>query len=205
MSTQSTIESVTANTHLDVRIIYTKAARHYLEFCSIHQNDSLPIAIKKLIRHHNTFLYGNSQWLKHLDVFRTATLEIATLSPYCAEYDVEAPSHEVLIESSTSNKLLTSAWSNPDILSHLEFTDLNLDVVTTSVDTDIKKAILIKTELSRFGFCIILMAFLVLCIGGGVGVGFATHSMDLGVLIATGLPAFAVCGNGLYMRGVRRG
>ncbi|EHL03124.1 hypothetical protein M7I_0816 [Glarea lozoyensis 74030] len=180
MSTQSTIESVTANTHLDVRIIYTKAARHYLEFCSIHQNDSLPIAIKKLIRHHNTFLYGNSQWLKHLDVFRTATLEIATLSPYCAEYDVEAPSHEVLIESSTSNKLLTSAWN-------------------------IKKAILIKTELSRFGFCIILMAFLVLCIGGGVGVGFATHSMDLGVLIATGLPAFAVCGNGLYMRGVRRG
>lgn len=81
----------------------------------------------------------------------------------------------------------------------------NPDVVNdaTRDNANIKKAILIKEELSRFGFLVALNAWFLICIGVGIGVGFAGNSIDLGILVATRLAAFGVCMKAFHMQGYR--
>jgi hypothetical protein len=113
-------------------------------------------------------------------------------------HDAEAQSfpREVLVEDTAPSQVLTSAWYNPDVLSpNINFVGHNKDVVTdtTMGNTNSKKAILVKKELSRFGFLVALNALLLGCVGVGIGVGFVVHSSDSGVLVATGLATFVLC------------
>ena len=127
---------------------------------------------------------------------------------YCLGHDAEAQSfpREIFVEHTTSSNILTSAWYNSDILSpNFNFVEQNPDVVNdaTRDNANIKKAILIKEELSRFGFLVALNAWFLICIGVGIGVGFAGNSIDLGILVATRLAAFGVCMKAFHMQGYR--
>jgi hypothetical protein len=76
----------TRNKEVDIRVVYGQMGRHYIDLCPAFQNDSAPAAVKKLVQKHDSLVYGDWLWMKRCDVFRTTTIEIATLSPVSSPF-----------------------------------------------------------------------------------------------------------------------
>jgi len=113
-------------------------------------------------------------------------IEEATLSPLCIG-DLEAQDYprQVLVDSSTPRPDLTEAFHNPDVLRGTQFMRLNAQFNISEQNSGIRKAILIKTEASKYIVVSALAVMVLVAIVAGVVVGFAFHNVSWGLATCT--------------------